>query len=100
MSAEDRIIERAKAKAAARTAAETKAKAIIGELRAEFDRQNEADGLTYYEVAKRAGQEQIGVQRVLDGLELPNLARAIGIAAALGKTLVIADKKQKAGKSQ
>jgi transcriptional regulator with XRE-family HTH domain len=56
---------------------------------AEFGRQRTANGLTYYQLAKLAGQEQIGVQRVLDGAEMPSLARVVGIAAALGKSLAI-----------
>jgi hypothetical protein len=97
MGAEDRIIERAKAKAAARQAADEAAAAVIRELSAEFGRQQAANGLTYYQLAKLAGQEQIGVQRVLEGVEMPNLARLIGIAAALGKQLAVVDRKRKAG---
>lgn len=56
---------------------------IIAELERERKRQN----LTYYAVAKAAGQSQIGVKRVLEGAERPGLDRILGIAAAIGYTL-------------
>jgi transcriptional regulator with XRE-family HTH domain len=74
----------------AREAATRHAHGIIAQLAAEYARQKKADGLSLYAVAKLAGCDQIGTTRVLKGEEMPNLARACGIAAALGFTLTLA----------
>jgi transcriptional regulator with XRE-family HTH domain len=77
----------------AREAATKHADGIIAQLAAEYARLKKTDGLSLYAVAKLAGCDQIGTTRVLKGEETPNLARAAGIAAALGFTLTLAPAK-------
>jgi transcriptional regulator with XRE-family HTH domain len=64
---------------------------------ADLEREREHRGLTYYAVAKAAGQSQIGVQRVLTGEERPGLDRILAIAATLGYTLALSPLAAKGG---
>ena len=84
--------EKAQAKARAGAGADR----IVSELTAEFERR---DGMTVYQLAQEVGGSQVNVQAVLDGREKPGLSRVLAIAAALGKTLVVADRQQKKGKA-
>ena len=91
MNTATRRIELAKAQAKARADAEAEADRIIRELAAEFRRRKD---LTYYALAKAiGGGSQINLKAVLEGKERPGLDRALAIAAALGKTLMVENSK-------
>ena len=91
MKPADRRLALAKAQAKARADAEVEADKIVSELAAEFRRRKD---LTYYALAKAiGGGSQINLKAVLEGKERPGLDRVLAIAAALGKTLMVADRK-------
>jgi hypothetical protein len=81
-----RTAEREAVRTNVRAEADEQARGLIAQMLLA----KEAAGVSFYQVAKASGYDQIGATRCLTGIELPNLARACALAAAVGLKLTLA----------